>query len=173
MSVINCYLFFSLFRSSTASSSYASMSPCQKNKVRVYVPYSTLIALTNEIRETPVDDLDDEDVEDILEQVTEINSSSIGTNDLVICDTQVILRINPDQQNAEIQYSTCKRNNRRMTRKLLNESETFHKITGACSSGNSVQGAAGTGTNLNLPRRKDLCKLLGKMHGSVWANSSP
>ena len=30
------------------------MSPCQKNKVRVYVPYSTLIALTNEIRETPV-----------------------------------------------------------------------------------------------------------------------
>ena len=54
LSVINCYLFFSLFRSSTASSSYASMSPCQKNKVRVYVPYSTLIALTNEIRETPV-----------------------------------------------------------------------------------------------------------------------
>lgn len=115
--------------------------------------------MTNEIRETPVDDIDEDDHD----------------GDVVICDTQVILRINPDQhfnQDTEIQYSTCKRNNRRMTRKLLNESETFHKITGACSSGNSVQGAAGTGTNLNLPRRKDLCKLLGKMHGSVWANSS-
>ena len=98
------------------------------------------LALTNEIRETPVDDIDEDDHD----------------GDVVICDTQVILRINPDQQNAEIQYSTCKRNNRRMTRKLLNESETFHKITG-----NSVQGAAGTGANLNLPRRKDLCKLLG------------
>ena len=114
--------------------------------------------MTNEIRETPVDDIDEDDHD----------------GDVVICDTQVILRINPDQhfQDAEIQYSTCKRNNRRMTRKLLNESETFHKITGACSSGNSVQGAAGTGTNLNLPRRKDLCKLLGKMHGSLWSNSS-
>ena len=106
--------------------------------------------MTNEIRETPVDDIDEDDHD----------------GDVVICDTQVILRINPDQhlhpnQETEIQYSTCKRNNRRMTRKLLNESETFHKITGACSSGNSVQGAAGTGTNLNLPRRKDLCKLLG------------
>ena len=127
------------------------------------MPYSTLIALTNEIRETPVDesDEDDDEHENILETVTEINSSSIGANDVVICDTQVILRINPDQhlhpnQETEIQYSTCKRNNRRMTRKLLNESETFHKITG-----NSVQGAAGTGANLNLPRRKDLCKLLG------------
>ena len=77
------------------------MSPCQKNKVRVYVPYSTLIALTNEIRETPVDDLDDEDVEDILEQVNEINSSSIGANDVVICDTQVILRINPNADQDE------------------------------------------------------------------------
>ena len=63
------------------------------------MPYSTLIALTNEIRETPVDDLDDEDVEDILEQVTE---SSIAANDaVVICDTQVILRINPNADQDE------------------------------------------------------------------------
>ena len=103
--------------------------------------------MTNEIRETPVDDIDEDDHD----------------GDVVICDTQVILRINPDQQNAEIQYSTCKRNNRRMTRKLLNESETFHKIV----TGSSVQGA--TGANLNLPRRKDLCKLLGKI---LWAKSS-
>ena len=143
MQIVNhnfCDYLGSVKRSPTNSSGYASIqsSSCQ-NKVRVYVPYSTLIALTNEIRETPVDDIDEED----------------HNGDVVICDTQVILRINPGQQD-EIQYSTCKKNNKRMTRKLLNESETFHKITG-----NSVQGAAGTGANLNLPRRKDLCKLLG------------
>ncbi len=77
---------------STASSSYASMSSCQKNKVRVYVPYSTLIALTNEIRETPVDDLSEE----------ELGEEDEEEENVVICDTQVILRINPSDE-----YQQC------------------------------------------------------------------
>ena len=126
---------------STASSSYASMSSCQKNKVRVYVPYSTLIALTNEIRETPVDDVDESTEEDSNENV-------------LICDTQVILRINPDESANNNQQP--KKSNKRMTKRLLNESEAFgvvdhlpadpaHKLT----------------TQKLLPKRKDLCKLLG------------
>ena len=147
-----CDYLGSVKRSPTNSSSgYASIqsSSCQ-NKVRVYVPYSTLIALTNEIRETPVDDLDEDD--DVVDVVNNLNG------DVVICDTQVILRINPDQQPLEeVQYSTCKKNNKRMTRKLLNESETFHKTS---APPNAVQLQA-CPANLNLPRRKDLCKLLG------------
>ena len=148
MQIVNhnfCDYLGSVKRSPTSNSSgYASIqsSSCQ-NKVRVYVPYSTLIALTNEIRETPVDDIDEDDHD----------------GDVVICDTQVILRINPGQQ-EEIQYSTCKKNNKRMTRKLLNESETFHKTTNS-NQNELVQGIPVQVTNLNLPRRKDLCKLLG------------
>ena len=104
---------------STASSSYASMSPCQKNKVRVYVPYSTLIALTNEIRETPVDDVDEP-------SSTEDQQSSDLNENVLICDTQVILRINPSSSENDLREP--KRSNRRMTKRLLNESEAFSVV---------------------------------------------
>ena len=127
---------------STASSSYASMSSCQKNKVRVYVPYSTLIALTNEIRETPVDDLDESTTGATAAELTE------NEENVLICDTQVILRINPSEPSQD----KPKKSNKRMTKRLLNESEAF--------SYDSTE----TQVKLNqqkLPKRKDLCKLLG------------
>ena len=123
------------------------------------------------------DDLDDEDDEDqdILEHVTEIPSSSIGAyagdnGDVIICDTQVILRINPNAEQDEkdhivTQSKKLSSNNKRMTRRLLNADEAF-KITPA----DQVQvqklqaGAKLSGVhNLppKLPKRKDLCRLLG------------
>ena len=131
---------------STASSSYASMSSCQKNKVRVYVPYSTLIALTNEIRETPVDDVDEP-------LSTEDPSSDLNNENVLICDTQVILRINPDQD-------LPKRSNKRMTKRLLNESEAFSVVQEEVSP-NSIDASKLISKGKLLPKRKDLCKLLG------------
>lgn len=111
---------------------------CQKNKVRVYVPYSTIIALTNDIRETPVDDID----EDFFDETDE--------DQVVICDTQVVLRINPDYHVEEEEDDHKKK---RMTRRLLTEAEAFDKSPKS-SSGNPA-------LPLKLPKRKDLCKLLG------------
>lgn len=148
-------------RTSTASSSYASLSKhknedasnCQKNKVRVYVPYSTLIALTNEIRETPVDDMDDIDYE-----IQEDPSESTENENVVICDTQVILRINPDQSCSETDskkegsdLKLHQGNNKRMTKRLLTSSEVFKEKTQHQK----------TQQLPKLPKRKDLCKLLG------------
>lgn len=135
---------------STASSSYASMSSCQKNKVRVYVPYSTLIALTNEIRETPVDDVDEP-------SSTEDQQSSDLNENVLICDTQVILRINPSSSENDLREP--KRSNRRMTKRLLNESEAFSVVQEEVPS--SIDASKLISKGKLLPKRKDLCKLLG------------
>lgn len=97
------------------------------------MPYSTLIALTSEIRETPVDDLDEIPDE----------------KNLVICDTKVLLRINQDE--TENSSKAKKISNKRMTRRLLNYQEQAYGSTGVPV----VQAAK------KLPKRKDLCKLLG------------
>lgn len=106
------------------------------------MPYSTLIALTcAEIRETPVDDMDDYDLE--VDSAEPSDSGDSAAENVVICDTQVILRINPDKPEL-------KSNNKRMTRRLLNSSEAFKETQ-----------QHKTQQLPKLPKRKDLCKLLG------------
>jgi hypothetical protein len=157
----------SLPTSTVSSDGYASMThSCQRrrrlmnklviekadssNKVRVYVPYSTLIALTSEIRETPVDDLDESDA-DLEEE-----------DNVVICDTQVILRINPDKESHKVVSGTKNNiNNKRMTRRLLMNPGPYHcdkdlDMTTQATSSKKPQQCPKI-----IPRRKDLCRLLG------------
>ena len=129
------------------------------------MPYSTLIALTNEIRETPVDDLDEDDVE---ENDVEHSSNDVEKHhNVVICDTQVILRINPDEEESETRNTEFKKesklsrfgvNKKRMTRRLMTDSEAFSQTEVP----STTSGAMPTPSALpKLPKRKDLCRLLG------------
>lgn len=188
--------------STGSCSSYASLShSCQRrrgsnNKVTVYVPYSTLIALSN-VRETPVDSTEEDDEE--ADDAKSSNAFKKAVNDnVVICDTQVILRINQppvtEQEEEDDAYSKQikkkqpihmqmgggppKVYSKRMTKRLFNDETWLPQNTGSITLGTDDGGDNTTTTDPLcaqhihksdvssammpvIPRRKDLCRLLG------------